>query len=108
MALLKKGVSSQEHLLQVKIGVEKIRSDRALITLCAYLFDTFEHELLVSSLMGLVDTFSHFSIADNSQWLFERIDDIPESSFSFIKCRPKRIFIIGYFNISCAAIFSLF
>lgn len=77
------------------------------IGVCSYLFDTFEQELLVSSLIGLVDKFSHFSIADNSQWLFERIDDIPESSFSF-KCRPKRIFINGYFNKSCAAIFSLF
>lgn len=50
-----------------KICVEMNTSECALIALCAYLFDTFEHELLVSSLVGLVDTFSHFSIADNSQ-----------------------------------------
>ena len=57
-----------------------------------------------SSLIGLCDKFSHFSMADNSQWIFDRMDEMPESSFSF-KCLPKRIFNGGYFEDS---LFSLF
>lgn len=71
-----------------------------------YLFDKFEL-VFESSLIGLFDRFSHFSMADNSQWIFDRIDEIPESSFSF-KCRPKRIFISGYFRESLFMTFSLF
>lgn len=68
-------------------------------------FDIFEHEL-ESSLIGLCDRLPHFSITDNSQWIFDRMDEMPESSFSF-KCRWKRIFIRGYLSESFVT-FSLF
>lgn len=71
-----------------------------------YLLDRFGH-VLESSLLGLLNILSHFSIPDSSQWIFERIEEIPESSFSF-KCCWKRIFISGYFNESWFGMVSLF
>lgn len=69
-------------------------------------FDIFEHEP-ESSLIGLCERLPHFSITDNSHCIFDRMDEMPESSFSF-KCRWKRIFIRGYFNESLFVTFSLF